>query len=338
VEVNVTQKRRDEEMNIYDVYEILVTVGLTVAAGAVIAFVTLKLQSKHSERGLRSALRGEIERNRGMMENFANEWVLYWGKGIKNYPEAPILFVEAYQALRLSGEVLKLSVDTRSRLNNTMRMIDIHNFRVNEEGLDYGKAKGNDPELKNRMDRIIENLKSLETELGEKVQKPEEEIGNEEGMLRRYIISKVPAFFFFGLFSIYADYLLRRGGSEDVPIFFERLQRAVSPVLLPFGITSIALAIILCIVGLNYKIPKKLKGVREKIKGFIMGRIGEAIYWVVSITVFGLSFFTLWASLASTDISAIVMIIIFSIGIVLTLVLFVDNMISARQGRVPKDE
>jgi hypothetical protein len=151
-------------------------------------------------------------------------------------------------------------------------------------------------------------------------------------------MSKVPTFFFFGLFSIYANYLSKLDTGEGMYIFLERLQHNVAPVVLPLGVLSITWSIILSIVGLNCKMPGKLKGVREKIIGFSSGRIMEPIFYVASMTVFALGFITLWASLASIEIDVIPMVIIFSIGMALTFVLFVNNIISACTKRVRKDE
>ena len=148
-----------------NIYEILVTVGLTVVAAAVIAYSTFKLQAWHRERVLFKALQGEIEINKIKLENFIMEEDRFQS-GKRDYePEAPILFTESYEALRLSGELLKITESVRDRLNNTMSLIVVHNFRMSEAGLDYFEAKGDSEKKRHRMDTIVKNLKLLEDEL-----------------------------------------------------------------------------------------------------------------------------------------------------------------------------
>jgi len=154
-----------------NVYEILITVGLTVVAAAVIAYTTFKLQARHRERVLFRALQGEIEINKIKLKNFIMECNGYQSGKRRYEPEAPILFTESYEALRLSGELLKLPETVRDRLNNTISLIAIHNLRMSEAGLDYFQAKGDSEKKRHRIDVTIKNLKFLEAELAKEDEK-----------------------------------------------------------------------------------------------------------------------------------------------------------------------
>ena len=114
------------------------------------------------------------------------------------------------------------------------------------------------------------------------------------------------------------------------------MQHIVSQSLMPIGIASIAWAIILSIVGLNYKMPRTLKGVREKITGFILVGKNEPIVYVASLVVFGVSFATTWADLSITGIGALHLRIILGIALALIFVFFVDNILRACRWRAPK--
>jgi hypothetical protein len=155
-----------------NISEILITVALTVAAAVAIAYTTFKLQARHRERGLFKALLTEIEYNRLRLESFVGEWSLWSKEKSDHPPEAPLLFSEAYEALRLSGQLLKLHEGVRTRLNNTLSLVAVHNLRVSEAGLNYSKALGHDTYLQGRMNRIFQDLQALENELAKDMEMP----------------------------------------------------------------------------------------------------------------------------------------------------------------------
>jgi len=298
-----------------NVPEILITVGLTVAAAVAIAYTTVKLQARHRERALFRALQSEIEYNRLRLDNLVAEWSL-WEREKSDYrPQAPILFAEAYEALRLSGELLRLPEGVRNKLSTTYSLIAIYNFRMNEARLDYFQALLHDENAQDRINRIIKNIQILENELAKEVQKPNKRSDYEQqrkDLLQRYIMSQAPLFFTFGLFSIYANYL----GKPSV---------AVQILLIAVGMIFIVWAFILSIVGLNCKMPRTLEGVSEKIKGFMsMREKSDVTVYVVTVVVFGVGLATTWDALSRTGIGATLRWVILVIGVALMIVLFVD--------------
>jgi hypothetical protein len=131
---------------------------------------------------------------------------LYYRQKVDYCPEAPILFTEAYEALRLSDDLLKLPVAVRNRLNNTLSLIAIHNLRVSEAELDYSRVKGREEQFRPRMDGILKHLKVLENELGKGVQKATERSDYaQESLLPRYMIYYIVSinlFLFWSAFDI----------------------------------------------------------------------------------------------------------------------------------------
>ena len=189
-----------------NVSEILITVGLTVAAAAVIAYTTFKLQARHREKALFRALQSEFEINKIKLDTFIKDWSMYYWEKTDYDPEAPILFTEAYEALRLSGDLLKLPVAVRNRLNNTLSLIAIYNLRVSEAELDYSRAKGREEQFRPRMNGILKHLKVPENELGKGVQKATERSDYaQESLLPRYMIyyvASINLFLFWSAFDI----------------------------------------------------------------------------------------------------------------------------------------
>jgi len=322
-----------------NISEILVTVGLTVTAGAIIAYTTFKLQVRHREKALFRALRSEIELNKLKLETFIEDWSMYYWEKTDYCPEAPILFTEAYEALRLSGEILKLPENVRNRLSNTVSLIAIHNLRMSEAGLDYVLVKGEISKTEGRMNGILKNLRVMENEIGKGVQKPSKGSDYEqESLLPRYIMLQVSLFFSFGLLSIYAYYLGELDISANMSIW-DWVQYGTRFALVAIGIGSIAWAIILSIVGLNCKVPGILKGVRERITRFIRDGRDRPIVYVVSLAVFATSFITTWGELSSTEIGVVYRDILLGIALALTGVFVVDNIRSARhRGEDEKEE
>lgn len=311
-----------------NVSEILITVGLTVAAAVVIAYTTFKVQTKHRERALFRALLDEVKLNLSRAQVIKS-------RSMKDMVIYPGLRTEAYDSARLAGVLLSLKEDVREKVHYPYEMIIMHNREISVASGQVGAS------YDVRLDRVIRHLELLENELSKKVRRPTKRSDYEQqDLLRQYIMSQVPTFLLFGLFSIYAYYLsnayylskLVAGANISK---WDWGQHIVGQALVPIGIFSIAWAIILFIVGLSCKMPKPLEGMREKITGFVE-RKSEPIVYVASITVFGLSFTTAWATLSSTDINRLPLFIIFCIGLALVFGIFVNNMLRARHQRARK--
>ena len=162
--------------------EILITVGLTVLAGAVIAFLINWLESRRRRMRLLKVLWSEVEYNRNRLANFIEESEKLKSKEVSRI-EAPLLSVEVYDAWRLSGEIRILAENVRQMLHDTHSLIVMNNIKVHEANLNYSKALGNEPErFRPRLDRIRENIDALENELDKGSDYKEEEL------LPRYIM------------------------------------------------------------------------------------------------------------------------------------------------------
>jgi|GEM_PF-3839171 len=312
-----------------NIYEILITVGLTVAAAAVIAYTTFKIQTKHRERALFRALLDEVNLN--ITRAQVIKATLKSGDS-EHFVVYPGLRTEAYDNARLAGVLLSLKEDVRERVHYLYEMIVMHNREISaREG--WGGRR-----YDVRLDQIIKKLKLVENDFAKEVRKPTKRSDYaQESLLPRYIMLQVSIFFSFGLLSIYAYYLAELDSSANMSMW-SWVQNIASRALVPIGIASIAWAIILSIVGLNCKVPRILKRVREKIAGFIRDGKDRPIVYVASLVVFGVSFITTWADLSRTDIGVLYRDILLGIAVALIGVFVVDNILRARHRRAPKNE
>ena len=111
---------------------------------------------------------------------------------------------------------------------------------------------------------------------------------------------------------------------------WERVQNILGQLLIPIGGAAIAWAFALFIVGLNYKIPRKLKWAEKKILQWVQ-RKNEPFYYIASMTVFGISFAAILADMIRTGIGALHLYVLYGVGILLALFLFVHNLVSTRR-------
>jgi hypothetical protein len=311
-----------------NVSEILITVSLTVAGSVAIAYTTLHLQAKSRRKTLFRALQNEVKLNLSLAQLIKSGEVEALGG-------CPELHTDAYNNVRLAGELSSLKENVREGLQYIYEIIIMLNRDISLNGGLSGAGSM-------RLGGIIQRLESLENKLAKEVQKPTKRSATEQqckDVLQRYIMSQVPLFFTFGLLSIYAYYLPKLGTDANM----SRLDcvHVVGQALLrPVGIASIAWAIVLSVVGLNCKMRRPLKGVREKIRGF-MEKEDEPIFYVMifyatSLTVLGVSFATTWADLSRTGIGVLPLGIVYGIGLAFILVLFVDNILRAWYRRAQK--
>ena len=149
--------------------EVVITVCCTVAGSVAIAYTTFHLQAKHRKRTLFSALCSEIKQNKVKLNSFGAQDQSYYIKQSEYIPELPTLYTEAYQNLRLAGELLSLPQSIRQRLEDTYGLISMHNLRTAEARADYMTAVLHDNNFKDRINKMVENLKFLEDELPKKV-------------------------------------------------------------------------------------------------------------------------------------------------------------------------
>lgn len=301
--------------------EVIITVCCTVAGSTAIAYTTFHLQAKHRKRTLFRALYDEIKRNRHLAEQ---QQML----GMERAPERGSLYTGAYQNIGLAGELLTLPESVRQELESTYELINTNNRKIptmTDEILDKDVDK--------RIGNIIKNLKYLEGELPKHISdletsnhKPQHE--PQKDLLRRYIMVQVPTFFFLGLSLILAHALLALRSGTDMSIW-GRVQGGFGLMYLPMGVIAILWAFALSTVALNYKIPRKLKRAQEAITEFVE-RKNEPLYYVASMTVFGTTFGTILANMIQAGISALHFYILYGMGLLLTLILFVYNIRSAR--------
>lgn len=293
-----------------NVYEILTAVGLTIVGSVTIAYLTLYFQAKRRRKALFRTLQNEVELNLSLAQQIRLGDIVDLGG-------CPELHADAYNNIRLAGELSSLKEDIRHELQYTYEMITMLNRRIFRDGGLSGSAS---PTL----DRTIAKLEVLQNRFA----KRSDYERSYEDLLRQYIMSQMPTFFFFGLFSIYAYYLARL--PIDASDLASNWSIRVGLALLPLGIASIAWAIILFVVALSRRLPKPLERMREKIERFAE-RKSAPIFYVASMAVFGLSFATTWAALSNTGINRSSLFVIFCIGLALTFGLFVDNMLRVWQ-------
>lgn len=138
--------------------EVIMTVLATVAGSVAIAYTTFHLQAKYRKRTLFRALLDEIKLNRLLAEHLKSDNL----KTLKRYPS---LHTDAYQNLRLTGELLSSPEPVRQTLEYTYEMINTHNYEIQQGKIDppYGVY------FWPRNDEILKNLNFLEGELPKKV-------------------------------------------------------------------------------------------------------------------------------------------------------------------------
>lgn len=309
--------------------ESIITVLATVAGAVAIAYTTLHLQAKHRKHTLFRALYSEIKANRRLAEAQRADPMF----GLRRRPERRPLYTEAYRQIRLTGDLLELSEPIRQQLEFTYELVDTDNEAI------LSLIRELDRDAGRRLDKIIQDSKALEGELPKYI--PDLQTGYheaqhepEEHLLRRYLIAQVPTFFFFGLSLVLAYRLLALRSSIAISIL-ERVQDILSPLLILFGGAAIAWAFALFIVGLNYKIPRKLKWIEKKILQWVQ-RKNEPFFYVASMTVFGISFAAIFAGMIRTGIGALHLYVLFGVGILLALFLFVHNLVSVQRQKRTK--
>jgi hypothetical protein len=271
------------------------------------------------------ALYGEIKANRCLAEQQRADPMFEVQRG----PERRPLYTEAYRQIRLTGDLLALPESIRQQLESTYELVGTNNAAIPswaDECLDKDAGQ--------RIDRIIQSSKALEDELPKYIpalqtRHHEAQHEPEEYLLRRYLISQVPTFFFFGLSSILAYRLLALRSSIAMSIG-EQVEHILSQLLIPIGGAAIAWAFALFIVGLNYKIPRKLKCAEKKILQWVQ-RKNEPFYYVASMTVFGITFAAILADMIRTGIGALHLYVLYGVGILLALFLLVYNLVSTRR-------
>jgi hypothetical protein len=305
-----------------NISEILITVGLTVAGSVVIAYTTLCLQAKRRRKALFQALQNEVELNLLLAQQIKSGDIIALGG-------CPELHTDAYNNMRLAGEVLSLKENIRHELQYTYEMINMLNRSISLDGGLRGAGS-------KRLGGIIQRLELLENELAKKMQKPTKRSDYaQQDLLQRLIMSQVPLFYFFGLLSIYTYYLSKLDTGVNMSIW-DWVQYTVSQLLMPIGIAFIVWAFILSIVSLNCKMPRILEGVRRKIRELFMEEKIEPIVYAATMVVFGAGFADNLADLVRTGIGFIPLLIVYGIGLALIIVLVVDNILRARQKRPSK--
>ncbi len=299
------------------VSEIFVTVGLTVAAAAVIAYTTFKIQTKHRERALFRALLDEVKLNLSRAQVIKS-------RSMKDKVIYPGLRTEAYDSARLAGVLLSLKEDVREKVHYLYEMIIMHNREIS---VCSGQVEAS---YDLRLDRVIRNLELLENELSKKVQKPTKRSDyTQQDWKRRYIVSQVPTFFFFGSLSLIAHHLIVQRATAIMSIG-EKAQYVLGWLSLPLGIIAILWAIALLAVGLNLKILSKAKKVGAVITGLIEGD-NELFYYIATVTIFGISFASVLALMIQVGMDDLYIYILFGVALLL-LLSFVYNMyLSSRQ-------
>lgn len=284
--------------------EVIITVCCTVAGSAAIAYITFYLQAKWRERTLFRALYGEIKGNRRLAEQQREDPMLEMGRA----PERGPLYTEAYQNIRLAGELLTLPESIRQKLEYIYELINMNNRKIpsiTDAFLDEDVCK--------RIDKIIQNLKYLEDELPKHISsldtrnhKPQHE--PQEDLLRRYLMAQVPTFFFFGLLAILAYYLSSPFGW----------------LLLLIGAIAISWAFVLAVVAFDLKMPRKLKRAEEAIIQWVEGKnasLHYAVSYIASMVVFAISFTTIFVEMIRADVSALPLYISYGIAMLLTFML-----------------
>lgn len=133
--------------------EAIITVGSTVAGSVAIAYTTFYLQGKHRERALFKALYSEIKLNLSVAQQQTKEPDLV-------FERAP-LYAQAYQSVRVTGELLTLPEPVRQRLEGTYELIYTHNRQIPAAMEIIPRSRG----LYERAKKIVENLEFLESEL-----------------------------------------------------------------------------------------------------------------------------------------------------------------------------
>lgn len=303
-----------------NVSEIFVTVVLTVAAAVVIAYTTFKVQTKHRERALFRALLDEIKLNLSRAQVIKS-------RSMKDTVIYPGLRTEAYDSARLAGVLLSLKEDVREKVHYLYEMIIMHNREISvcsgQVGASYDV----------RLDRVIRNLELLEDELSKKVRGPSKRSDYEQqDWMRRYIVSQVPTFFFFGLLSILASYLIVQRATTAISTW----DTVIGCLLLPFGIIVIVWALALLAVGLNLKILSKAKRVKAVVIRWVEGG-NELFYYIATVTVFGISLASILAQMIKEGIGALYIYILFGVACLLLFSFVYNIYLSSRQQKQLKN-
>lgn len=316
--------------------EVVITVCCTVAGSVAIAYTTLHLQAKHRKRTLLRALYGEIELNRRFAVQLPQQ-IHNFFYGSKASTERPmLLYISAYQDMRSAGELLTLPESIRQKIEYTYELINLVNHQITAMRKDYYETI-----IDERITGIIRTLKSLEDELPKHISslegsnhEPRHE--PQEDLLRRYLVAQAPAFLFFGLSSILAYRLLSLRINPDMSIW-ERSQAVLGWLLIPIGGIAILWAFVLLMVGLKCKMPRRVKRAEEAIIQFVERR-HEPFYYVATMTVFGVSFAAIFANMIRVGIRGWHLYILYGVGALFALLLFLHNIRSSRQQKRTKVE
>ena len=297
-----------------NVSEIFVTVVLTVAAAVVIAYTTFKVQTKHRERALFRALLDEVKLNLSRAQVIKS-------RSMKDMVIYPGLRTEAYDSARLAGVLLSLKEDVREKVHYLYEMIIMHNREISVCSGQVGES------YNVRLDRVIRNLELLENELSKKVRRPTKRSDYvQQDWMRRYIVSQVPTFFFFGSLSILAHHLIVQRTTTVMSIW----DTVIGWLLLPFGIIAILWALALLVVGLNLKILSKAKRVEAVITGLIEGD-NELFYYIATVTVFGISFASVLVHMIQAGMDDLYIYILLGVALLVLLSFLYNIYLSARR-------
>lgn len=297
-----------------NVSEILITVGLTIAAAVAIAYTTFKLQARHRERALFRALLDEVKLNLSRAQVIES-------RSMKDMVIYPGLRTEAYDSARLAGVLLRLKEDVREKVHYLYEMIIMHNREISvcdgQVGASYDV----------RLDRVIRNLELLENELSKKVRRPTKRSDYvKQDWMRRYIVSQVPTFFFFGSLSILAHHLIVQRTTMVMSIW----DTVIGWLLLPFGIIAILWALALLAVGLNLKILSKSERVEAVVTRLVEGD-NELFYYIATVTVFGISFASVLVHMIQAGMDDLYIYILLGVALLLLLSFLYNIYLSARR-------
>lgn len=303
-----------------NVSEILTTVGSTVAGSVVIAYATLHLQAKGRRKALFRALLNEVRLNLPLARMIKSG-------DSKSLGGCPGLHTGAYDNMRLAGELLSLEENVREELQYLYEMIIMHNRDISL----YGGLSGLGHTV--RLDEIIQRLELLENELAKKMQKPTKGSNHEQqDWMRRYIVSQVPTFFFFGSLSILAHHLIMQRITTGMSIW----DTVIGRLLLPFGIIAILWALALLTVGLNLKILSKAKRVEAVVTRLVEGD-NELFYYIATVTVFGISFASVLVHMVQAGMDDLYIYILLGVALLLLLSFLYNIYLSARRRKLLKN-
>jgi len=242
-------------------------------------------------------------------------------------PERGPLYTEAYQNIRLAGELLTLPKSIRQKLEYIYELINMNNRKIPSITDAFL-----DKDVRKRIDKIIQNLKYLEDALPKHISnldtsnhKPQHE--PQEDLLRRYLMAQVPTFFFFGLLAILAHLLLPSKDNLEMSIW-GITQYIFGWFLLPIGPIAILWALVLAVVAFDLKMPRKLKRAEEAIIQWVERKNDVPIYYVAAMVVFGASFATVLVQMLHVGIDVPFFYILYSVGLLLTLILVLYHIYS----------